>query len=83
MVGASYAVAALIPLWPYFFFSLSVALPISLVCTGLALFALGVFKGRVARMALVRSGLQVLVIGGASAAIGYLIGSVGPRLFGG
>lgn len=83
VVGASYAVAALIPLWPYFFFSLSVALPISLVCTGLALFALGVLKGRVARMALVRSGLQVLVIGGASAAIGYLIGSVGPRLFGG
>jgi len=34
-------------------------------------------------MALVRSGLGVLLIGGASAGIGYLIGSVGPRLFGG
>ena len=81
VVGASYAVAALIPLWPYFVFSMSVALPISLVCTGLALFALGVLKGRVAHMALVRSGLQVLVIGGASAGIGYLIGSLGPKLF--
>jgi vacuolar iron transporter family protein len=81
VVGASYAVAALIPLWPYFVFPMSVALPVSLVCTGLALFALGVLKGRVARMALLRSGLQVLVIGGASAGIGYLIGSLGPKLF--
>ncbi|MGZ4382068.1 MAG: VIT1/CCC1 transporter family protein [Gaiellaceae bacterium] len=81
VVGGSYAVAALIPLWPYFFFSMSVALPISLVCTGLALFALGVLKGRVAHMAIVRSGLQVLVIGGASAGIGYVIGSLGPKLF--
>lgn len=30
----------------------------------------------------VRSGLQVLIVGGASAGIGFLIGSVGPRLFG-
>ena len=81
VVGGSYAVAALIPLWPYFFFPMDVALPISLLCTGLALFALGVLKGRVAHMALIRSGLQVLVIGGASAAIGYLIGSLGPKLF--
>jgi VIT1/CCC1 family predicted Fe2+/Mn2+ transporter len=81
VVGASYAVAALIPLWPYFVFPMSVALPVSLACTGLALFGLGVLKGRVAHMALLRSGLQVLVIGGASAGIGYLIGTLGPRLF--
>ena len=81
VVGCSYAVAALIPLWPYFFLPMSVALPVSLVCTGLALFGLGVLKGRVARMALLRSGLQVLLIGGASAGIGYLIGSLGPKLF--
>ena len=83
VVGVSYAVAALIPLWPYFVFSMHVALFVSLFCTGVALFALGVMKGRVARMALIRSGLQVLVIGGASAAIGYLIGVLGPKLFGG
>jgi VIT1/CCC1 family predicted Fe2+/Mn2+ transporter len=46
--------------------------------TGLALFALGVVKGRVARLALVRSGIQVLLVGGASATIGYLIGSLMP-----
>ena len=64
-------------LWP-----LVVALPVSLVTTAFALFALGVVKGRVARMALLRSGIQVLLIGGGSDAIGYLIGFIIPRLFG-
>jgi VIT1/CCC1 family predicted Fe2+/Mn2+ transporter len=82
VVGASYAVAALIPLWPYFFWSAKTALPVSLVATGLALFLLGVVKGKVARLHLVRSGLEVLLIGGISAGLGYLIGSVGPRLVG-
>jgi VIT1/CCC1 family predicted Fe2+/Mn2+ transporter len=82
VVGGSYALAALIPLWPYFIFGVAVALAASLAATGLALFSLGVVKGRVARMALLRSGLQVLLVGGASAGIGYLIGSVGPRLVG-
>jgi VIT1/CCC1 family predicted Fe2+/Mn2+ transporter len=81
VVGASYAVAALVPLWPYFFFSMNTALVLSLFSTACALFALGVLKGRVTREALVRSGLQVLVIGAVSAGIGYLIGGLGPHLF--
>jgi VIT1/CCC1 family predicted Fe2+/Mn2+ transporter len=82
VVGSSYAGAALILLWPYLLWPLVLALPVSLVTTAFALFALGVVKGRVARMALLRSGMQVLLIGGGSAAIGYLIGALVPRLFG-
>jgi len=78
MVGAAYAVAAAIPLWPYFIWDVATALPISLAVTGLALFVLGVVKGRVARMHLVRSGIQVLLVGGASATIGYVIGNLIP-----
>ena len=83
VVGASYAAAALIPLWPYFVWRPGIALLVSLAATAIALFGLGVVKGRVARMALARSGLQVLIVGGASAGIGYLIGTLGPKLFGG
>jgi vacuolar iron transporter family protein len=78
VVGAAYAGAALIPLWPYFVWDVRTALAISLVATGVALFALGILKGRVARLALFRSGTQVLLIGGAAAAIGYLVGTVVP-----
>lgn len=60
---------------------MATALIVSLVATGLALFALGLLKGRVAGMALLRSGLQVLLVGGGSAAIGYVIGILVPELF--
>ena len=82
VVGSSYAVAAVVPLWPYFFWKAGSALPVSLAATGIALFVLGYAKGRVAHLSLLRSGLEVLVVGGLSAGIGYVIGSLGPRLFG-
>jgi VIT1/CCC1 family predicted Fe2+/Mn2+ transporter len=82
VVGASYAAAALIPLWPYFVWGRTTALAVSLAATGLALFSLGVVKGRVARLQLLRSGLEVLLVGGLSAGLGYLIGGLGPHLFG-
>lgn len=75
IVGLAYALAVLIPLWPYFAWDVATALPISLAATAVALFALVLAKGRVARLALFRSGLQLLLIGGASAGIGYLIGT--------
>ncbi|HET6172318.1 MAG TPA: VIT1/CCC1 transporter family protein [Gaiellales bacterium] len=75
-VGVTYLVAAIVPLWPYFFFSLHTALAISLACTLLALFLVGVAKGRVTRLSLLRAGLQVAVIGSASAGVGFAIGHI-------
>ena len=74
VVGATYLGAAIVPLWPYFLFSLNLALVISLVCTLFALFAVGVAKGRVTRLSLLRSGLQVMIVGSISAGVGYAIG---------
>lgn len=82
VVGGMYALAAVVPLWPYLFLGVGTGLGVSLAATAVALFALGAVKARVAGSAVVRSGVQVLAIGGASAAIGYLIGSVVPRFFG-
>ena len=81
VVGGMYALAAAIPLWPYFLWNVGTALVVSLVATGIALFALGVFSGRVVGTALLRSGARVLLIGGTSAAIGWLIGTYIPELF--
>jgi VIT1/CCC1 family predicted Fe2+/Mn2+ transporter len=50
------------------------ALVTSVVCTLIALFAPGVAKGRIARQAWQRAGLQVMLIGSASAAVGFAIG---------
>ncbi len=82
VVGATYLAAAIVPLWPYFFFSLHVALAISLGCTLLALFAVGVAKGRITRLSLVRSGLQVMIVGSVSAGVGFAIGHLVTALAG-
>jgi VIT1/CCC1 family predicted Fe2+/Mn2+ transporter len=82
VVGGTYLAAAVVPLWPYFLFSLHVALGVSLACTLLALFAVGVAKGRITRLSLVRSGVQVAIVGSISAGIGYLIGHVVTNLSG-
>jgi VIT1/CCC1 family predicted Fe2+/Mn2+ transporter len=74
VVGATYLGAAIVPLWPYFFFSLNRALVASLACTLLALFAVGAAKGRITRLSLLRSGVQVMIVGSVSAGVGFAIG---------
>jgi VIT1/CCC1 family predicted Fe2+/Mn2+ transporter len=81
-VGFTYLASAIVPLWPYFFFGLYTALAISLACTLLALFLVGVAKGRVTRLSLVRAGLQVAIIGSASAGVGFAIGHIVTRIAG-
>ncbi len=82
VVGGTYLVAAIIPLWPYLVFDISTALPISVVCTLIALFILGIAKGRVARLSILRSGIKVTVIGAVSAAIGFGVGHLVSSYFG-
>lgn len=75
IVGASYLAAAFIPLWPYAALPLlAPALIVSLACTLVALFALGIAKSTIARQRRMRGGAQVLVIGAISAGVGFAIG---------
>ncbi len=74
VVGLSYLLAAIVPLWPYVAFGRLTALAVSVACTLVALFCLGVFKGRVGRQRQALAGVQVLVIGGVSAGVGFAIG---------
>jgi VIT1/CCC1 family predicted Fe2+/Mn2+ transporter len=75
VVGLTYLGAAVIPLWPYAVLPLMApALIVSVACTLVALFVLGIAKGTVARQPRRRAGLQVLVIGGVSAIVGFGIG---------
>lgn len=81
-MGVSYIIGSVFPLVAYFFLPIPVALPVSLVLTVLALVIVGVIKGRLANINLVRSALEVVVVGAASALGGYLLGNVIPHLFG-
>jgi vacuolar iron transporter family protein len=81
-MSASYIVGSIFPLIAYFFFPINIALPLSLLLTCVALVIVGVIKGRLADLNLVRSSLEIVVVGGASALGGYLLGSLVPHLFG-
>ena len=81
-MGASYLLASLVPLGPYLFLPVRPAFIVSVTLTIVALFVIGLIKGRLATMSLWRSVVEVVVIGAASAAGGYLLGSLVPRLMG-
>ena len=81
-MGLSYMVASLVPLGPYLFLRVKPAFVLSVVLTVLVLFVIGVVKGRLARMKLLRSVVEVVVVGTASAAGGYALGTLIPHLIG-
>lgn len=81
-IGISYIVGSIFPLIAYFFFPLHVALIVSLVLTIVALVIVGIIKGQLANLNLVRSCAEVVLVGGASALGGYVLGSIAPHLLG-
>jgi VIT1/CCC1 family predicted Fe2+/Mn2+ transporter len=81
-IGVSYIVGSLFPLIAYFFLPIRAALPASIALTVVALVAVGVIKGKLANLNLLRSTLEVVLVGGVSAFGGYLLGTLIPRIFG-
>ena len=74
-IAAAYAVAGLIPLFPYFFpIALGRALGTSAAVTGVAVLVFGAVKGRYTGAAPVRSGLQTVGVGGVAAGVAFGIG---------
>ena len=67
--------AAVTPLWQYSVLPLiAPALIASILCTLIASFAPWAAKGRIARRAWLRAGLQMMLIGSVSTAVGFAIG---------
>lgn len=81
-MGVSFILGAAVPVLPYFFITSSLAIPVSIGITIFTLFGVGAAKSKVTRKNPVRSGLEIVLIGSLSALLGYLIGSIAPRLLG-
>ena len=76
IVGISAIVGSLIPLAPFFFFTVGLSTMIALIFSALTLFVLGAYKAQVTVGHWYRSGLELAVIGLVSALIGYGIGLI-------
>ncbi len=80
LVGVSYLSAAFVPLSPYFFAVGPAAIIISMAATLLALFVIGLLKGKVAMLPYLKSGLQVTIIGAGAGIGGYFLGTFLPKI---
>ena len=79
----SFGSAAILPIIPFLFLTVgptAIALSVGLSLTGL--FALGLAKGRLVRKSPILQGLEILGIGAVSAALGYGLGELLPRVLG-
>jgi len=77
IVGASALIGSFIPLTAFFFLPVKQAIVVSLVISALTLFFVGYYKAKqtIGRQ-LLKQGLEMAVIGMASAMVGYLVGSL-------
>lgn len=74
IVGISAVIGSLIPLIPFLFLSVTAAMWTSLAISALTLFAVGAYKARLTVGHWSRSGLEMAMIGIASALVGYAVG---------
>ncbi|MBI2107357.1 VIT1/CCC1 transporter family protein [Candidatus Woesearchaeota archaeon] len=80
-MGASYAISSMFPLMPFFFISSNIltqqsALIASLLITATVLFFAGVYKTKFTGRNWFKSGLEMVIIGLITSAIGYFIGTL-------
>ncbi len=76
IVGFSALAGSLIPLFPFFVWSVGLSIGIAIITAALTLFVVGIYKARVTVGKPFRSGMQMAVIGTISALAGYVVGVI-------
>lgn len=74
VMGVSYVIGGALVLLPYIFLPLNIAFVVAILLAVGGLFALGVWKGKVAGVPQVKSGLEMLSVSLVAAILGIIIG---------
>ncbi len=74
VMGLSFVIGAIIPIFPYLLLPGIMALYLSALLSGVTLFGVGAFKGQLAGKSRVASGLEFFLIAVGAAGLGYAIG---------
>ncbi len=82
MVGASYLVAAAVPLLPYLVLATRLALLASVLLTGAGLVAVGVGKARFTQRPPARAAVETLLAGWAGTVVCWSIGQLAAHFLG-
>jgi VIT1/CCC1 family predicted Fe2+/Mn2+ transporter len=81
-MGIAFGLGAAVPITPFLFLPIGVALPMALILTGAVLFGIGVIKTRWTQRSPIESGVEVLALAAVAGIAGYLFGTVLPQLLG-
>ena len=81
-MGLAFGLGAAIPVLPFAFLSVTTALPVSALATGMALFGIGVLTSRWTMRSPIISGMRVLMLAAIAGVAGYFVGSALPHLLG-
>ncbi|MFH1520790.1 MAG: VIT1/CCC1 transporter family protein [Candidatus Micrarchaeota archaeon] len=76
LVGVSAIIGSIIPLAPFFFFPVSLSILIALVISLALLFLFGAYKSHQTSGKWFHGGMELMLIGGAAALAGYIVGSL-------
>lgn len=82
IMGASFGLAALVPIIPYLMLPAGTAVWASLILSGLVVFGIGVVKARWTKRNPLGSGLEVVALAAFGGIAGYFFGSLLPGLLG-
>ncbi len=82
VMGASFGVAALVPILSYLFLPVATALWVSVIFSGIMLFGMGALKSRWTGRHWLPSGLEIFVLGAFAGIAGYLFGTLLPTALG-
>jgi vacuolar iron transporter family protein len=82
VMGASFGLAALVPILPYLFLPVASALFASVGLGGCLLFGMGVVKSRWTRRSWLASGLEIFALGAFAGIAGYFFGTLLPAALG-
>ena len=79
-MGIAFILGAIVPIMPHFFMEGGPAITISIAAALTGLFILGVGKGRLVQRSPFLQGMEILMIGAISAAVGFGLGDLIPRI---
>ena len=82
VMGASFGLAALVPILPYLFLPVQLALYLSVGLAALVLFGMGALKSRWTRRHWLISGLEIFALGAVAGVAGYFFGTLLPAALG-
>ena len=82
VVGLAAVIGSLVPVFPFFIFSVKFGMIYALIFSIIALFIVGAIKAKITIGSWKRSGIEMAVVGTLAALVGYLVGSLLGAVYG-